>query len=84
MGQIVDQLLQGEEVNVQEEIASVLSRQGGPDGDDDEPMEDAEGIGNGAEHHRGGSGGAGPGATGGDIREEGEGSREGGADGGRA
>ncbi len=81
LGQIVDQLLQGEEVNVQQEIASVPSRQGG---DDDEPMEDIEGTDTGAEHHRGGSGGAGPGATGGDIREEGEGSREGGADGGRA
>jgi len=77
----VDQLLQGEEVNVQQEIASVPRRQGG---DDDEPMEDVEGTDAGAEHHRGGSGGAGPGATGGDIREEGEGSREGGADGGRA
>jgi hypothetical protein len=51
-------------------IASVLSRQGGPDGDDDEPMEDAEGIGNGAEHHRGGSGGAGPGATGGILERK--------------
>lgn len=77
----MDQLLQGEEVNVQQEIASVPSRQGG---DDDEPMEDVEGTDTGAEHHRGGSGGAGPDATGGDIREEGEGSREGGADGGRA
>ena len=84
LGQIVDQLLQGEEVDVQQEIASVPSGQGGPDGDGDEPMEDVEGTGTGAEHHRGGSGGAGAGATGGDIREEGEGSREGGADGGRA
>lgn len=69
---------------MQQEIASVPSGQGGADGDGDEPMEDVEGTDPSAEHHRGGSGGAGPGATGGDIREEGEGSREGGADGGRA
>lgn len=84
LGQIVDQLLQGEEVNVEQEIASVPGRQGSPDGDNDETMEDVEGTNPAADHHRGGSGGAGPGATGGDIREEGEGPREGGADGGRA
>lgn len=84
LGQIVDQLLQGEEVNVEQEIANIPGRQGGPNGDDDETMEDVEGTGTGGEHHRGGSGGAGPGATGGDYREEGEGPREGGADGGRA
>ncbi len=80
IGQIVDTLLQGEEVNVSEEIAQVLG--GGNGGDDDETMEDVEGHGD--EHHHGGSGGAGPDATGGDIREEGAGAREGGADGGRA
>lgn len=84
LGQIVDQLLQGEDVDVEQEIANIPSHQGGQDGDDDETMEDVEGTGGGTEHHRQGSGGAGADATGGDIREEGEGPREGGADGGRA
>jgi 26S proteasome regulatory subunit N13 len=79
IGQIVDTLLQGEDVNVPDEIAQV---QGGNGGDDDQTMEDVEGHGD--EHHRGGSGGAGADATGGDVREEGAGAREGGADGGRA
>lgn len=83
IGQIVDTLLQGEEVNVTEEIAQVRGGNNGND-DGDETMEDVEGHGDAAEHHRGGSGGAGPDATGGDIREEGSGAREGGADGGRA
>ncbi|PQE25772.1 hypothetical protein CJF30_00000501 [Rutstroemia sp. NJR-2017a BBW] len=83
IGQIVDTLLQGEEVNVEEEIAQVRGADGGDD-DQDETMEDVEGHGEPSEHHRGGSGGAGPGATGGDVREEGAGAREAGADGGRA
>jgi 26S proteasome regulatory subunit N13 len=83
IGQIVDSLLQGDAVNVSEEIAQVRSGDGNND-DEDETMEDAEGHGDSSEHHRGGSGGAGPDATGGDVREEGAGSREGGADGGRA
>lgn len=81
IGQIVDTLLQGEEVNVNAELASINnSRPSRPD-DDDEMMEDIEGPGDSSQ---GGAGGAGPGATGGDVREEGEGSREGGADGARA
>ena len=80
IGQIVDAILQDEDVNVAEEIALVQG--GGSGGDDDETMEDVEGHGD--EHHQSGSGGAGPDATGGDIREEGSGAREGGADGGRA
>jgi hypothetical protein len=84
IGQIVDILLQGEEVNVSEEIAQVQSGGNGGNDDEDETMEDVEGHGNSSEHHQGGSGGAGPDATGGDIREEGAGAREGGADGGRA
>jgi 26S proteasome regulatory subunit N13 len=84
IGQIVDTLLQGEEVNVSEEIAQVRSGGNGGNDDEDETMEDVEGHGDPSEHHRGGSGGAGPDATGGDIREEGAGAREGGADGGRA
>ncbi|KAI9050933.1 hypothetical protein LZ554_005044 [Drepanopeziza brunnea f. sp. 'monogermtubi'] len=91
IGEIVERLLQGEEVNVEEEIAQVMSdgngSHAGPganDDDDDETMEDVEGHGDKEEHGRGGSGGAGPGATGGDIREEGSSAREGGMDGGRA
>lgn len=83
LGAIVDQLLQGEDVNVPSAIADLRTGDNG-DGDDDEPMEDVEGAAHGSEHREGGTGGAGPGATGGDIREEGEESREGGADGGRA
>ena len=83
IGQIVDALLQGEEVNVLEEIARVEGANGGND-DEDETMEGVEGHGDSSVHHQGGSGGAGPDATGGDIREEGSGPREGGADGGRA
>lgn len=82
IGQIVDTLLQGEEVDVSTEIAQVRDSDGGDD--DDEPMEDVEGTGGPHEHHRGGSGGAGADATGGDIREEGSQARDGGADGGRA
>ncbi|KAH7328666.1 proteasome complex subunit Rpn13 ubiquitin receptor-domain-containing protein [Stachybotrys elegans] len=83
IGDIVNRLLQGEEVNVTRELASVRNVDDRPD-DDDEAMEDAD-AGQDTRGPRGsGSGGAGPGATGGDIREEGEGSREGGADGARA
>ena len=84
VGQIVDQLLQGEEIDVEQEIANLPSDQGGQGGDDDETMEDMEGAGGGPNLHRAASGGAGAGATGGDFREEGEESREGGEDGGRA
>jgi 26S proteasome regulatory subunit N13 len=84
IGKIVDKFLQGEEVNVEEQIAQVRGSGPGSGGnDEDETMEDVEGHGD-RSHHRGGSGGAGPDATGGDVREEGSGAREGGADGGRA
>ncbi|KAI9673541.1 MAG: hypothetical protein M1829_004048 [Trizodia sp. TS-e1964] len=83
IGQIVDQLLQGEDVDVATEISRIANSEN--DRDEDEVMEDVDTAGHGSEFHpQGGSGGAGPGATGGDIREEGEGPREGGADGGRA
>lgn len=83
IGSIVNDLLQGEEVDVNAELASVRnSGSGGRDNDGDETMEDIEGR--GTDHHEPGSGGAGADATGGDVREEGEGSREGGADGARA
>ncbi|KAL4809533.1 proteasome complex subunit Rpn13 ubiquitin receptor-domain-containing protein [Aspergillus unguis] len=83
LGWIVNQLLQGEDIDVEGEIATIP---GGPsNGDDDETMEDVEGVDHDPNHNHGGSsGGAGADATGGDIREEGQGSREGGADGGRA
>ncbi|KAL8841739.1 MAG: hypothetical protein Q9205_001368 [Flavoplaca limonia] len=82
LGEIVDQLLQGEQVNVQEELNSLPNDQGG--GDDDENgrdrMEDVR--------RQSQSGTAENLASGdpfiGDPSNEGEGSREGGADGGRA
>lgn len=74
IGNIVNALLQGDEVNIEEEIAQAKNEGPGSGGnDEDETMEDVEGH-----------GGAGPDATGGDIREEGESARDGGADGGRA
>lgn len=83
LGEIVNSLLQGEELDMEQEIANLPRGPGG--GDDDETMEDVEGVDHDTSHNHGGSsGGAGPGATGGDIREEGQGSRDSGADGGRA
>lgn len=83
IGEIVDALLQGEEPNVAQELASVRNSDDRGD-DNDEPMEDVEGSRDPHEHGHGGGGGAGADATGGDVRQEGEGAREGGADGGRA
>lgn len=89
IGDIVNRLLQGEEVDVASDIATAKSadedtRDRRRDRDRDDTMEDAEGSRSSGAHHGSGSGGAGPGATGGDIREEGQESREGGADGARA
>jgi len=88
IGHIVDNILQGESIDVARELAAVQGSTGGgrDDDDDDETMEDVEGTRDPHDHHggSGGTGGAGPGATGGDVREEGEGAREGGADGARA
>jgi 26S proteasome regulatory subunit N13 len=70
-------------VDFQQEIANLPRHESG-DGDDDATMEDIEGTHQSSDHRGSGSGGAGLDATGGDIREEGEESREGGADGGRA
>lgn len=81
VGQIVDLLLNGEEIDVQAELASIPNPPA--NGDDDETMEDVEDEPSSRNRH-GSTGGAGSGATGGDIRDEGEESREGGADGGRA
>ena len=78
IGQVVDRLLQGDEVNVQEEFANVNGETGGQDRDDDQ-MEDVR---------PGGGDVRGNIASGdpfmGNPEEEGEGPREGGADGGRA
>ncbi|KAL8997236.1 MAG: hypothetical protein Q9169_003429 [Polycauliona sp. 2 TL-2023] len=82
LGEIVDQLLQGEQVNVQEELNNLPNNQGGDDDDDDSRnrMEDVR--------RESQSGTAENLASGdpfiGDPSNEGEGSREGGADGGRA
>ncbi|CAF9935656.1 hypothetical protein IMSHALPRED_010304 [Imshaugia aleurites] len=78
IGQIVDRLLQGDEVNVQEEYANISNDHGG-DGDD-EAMEDAGSASQGDIHGSIGSGDP----FMGDPGNEGEESREGGADGGRA
>lgn len=83
IGQIVDSLLSGENLDLDYELEE-LRNMGSDRDDDDDPMEDVEGHGQGSARPRHGSGGAGPDATGGDIREEGEEAREGGADGGRA
>lgn len=84
IGDVVHRLLQGEEINITRELVAVRNdTEDGPD-DGDETMEDVEGHRDRHDHRGGGSGGAGPDATGGDVREEGEGSREGGADGARA
>ncbi|KAI9373063.1 proteasome complex subunit Rpn13 ubiquitin receptor-domain-containing protein [Aspergillus egyptiacus] len=85
LGHIVNKLLQGEEFDVEGEVASIPRGRGPFNNDDDETMEDVEGVDHDPNHNHGGSsGGAGPAATGGDVREEGQGSREGGSDGGRA
>lgn len=82
LGEIVDQLLQGEQVNVQDELNNVPSGQGGQD-DDDDSGNRMEGV------RRESQGGTAENlASGdpfiGDPSNEGEESREGGADGGRA
>lgn len=85
LGQIVNTLLQGDDIDVQQAIANLPADQNDDQEDEDETMEDVEGTNHDPNrHHGGGGGGAGPGATGGDVREEGEEAREGGADGGRA
>ena len=78
LGQIVDLLLSGEEVDVEREVEEI--RQGGGNEGGDGSGGDADLM----DLDRQETGGAGQDATGGDPREEGEASREGGADGGRA
>ncbi|KAL3473326.1 proteasome complex subunit Rpn13 ubiquitin receptor-domain-containing protein [Aspergillus californicus] len=83
LGWIVNKLLQGDDFDVENEVANIP--RGPNNNDDDETMEDVEGVDHDTSHNHGGSsGGAGPAATGGDVREEGQESRQGGGDGGRA
>lgn len=73
LGQIVDRLLQGDEVNIQEEVANLSHEQGGnadEDGDLTSHMEDVRSEGQ-------------SGVPRGDSGDGGQGSRDGGADGGR-
>lgn len=77
---IVDQLVNGSEVDVDGSLANVPAEDEEDEDDPDEQMEDADPL---LRRHES-AGGAGSGATGGDVREEGEDSREGGADGARA
>ena len=78
IGQMVDRLLQGDEVNVQEEYANLSNDNGGER--DDEAMEDAGSASHGDIQGNIGSGDP----FMGDPGNEGGESREGGADGGRA
>lgn len=76
-------LQEGADADVQAELAEVVrNNRPGRDEDHDEDMDDAPPP----QRFRSNSttGGAGADATGGDVREEGEEAREGGADGGRA
>lgn len=85
IAEIVDLLLQGDDVNVAQELSELdNSQEDAHDDDGDATMEDSHGGRGGSNEPHGGSGGAGADATGGDVREEGEGAREGGADGARA
>jgi hypothetical protein len=81
LGQIVDLLLSGEDVDVEREVQEIRQAGNGGDGDADGQSGDAGDL---MDLDRQETGGAGQDATGGDPREEGEASREGGADGGRA
>lgn len=71
LGQIVNDLLQGNEVDPQSELADLRNGNASDEDDGDTDMQDA------TEGH-------GPDATGSDVREEDQGSGDGGADGGRA
>lgn len=82
LGQVVNAILQGEEVDVEGEVRELRNGGGGSGGDGDEmDLDDDDAAGG---RRQSSTGGAGADATGGDPREEGEASRGGGADGGRA
>ncbi|KAF1817244.1 hypothetical protein P152DRAFT_453828 [Eremomyces bilateralis CBS 781.70] len=83
-GHVVNTLLvEGPDVDTQEMYREYKSGGNPPHGDEDENMEDAEQP-EPQHDRRNSTGGAGPDATGGDVRDEGEDAREGGADGARA
>ena len=82
LGQIVDMLLGGQDVNIEQEVEEL--RGGGSGHGDGDGGADSNGDTDMMELDRHETGGAGADATGGDPRDEGESSREGGADGGRA
>ncbi|KAG5981667.1 hypothetical protein E4U55_002703 [Claviceps digitariae] len=84
IGELVNEILQGGEVNVMLEMGLVPNAGRRRDEDGDEIMEDVDEDVGPQTHQGAGSGGAGPDATGGDVRQEGEESREGGGDGARA
>jgi 26S proteasome regulatory subunit N13 len=88
MGSIVDRLWAGDDVDVEAEMRDAAddepARDGDGDGDDDMRDPDADVNGEGGGGLSSSTGGAGADATGGDVREEGEEAREGGADGARA
>jgi 26S proteasome regulatory subunit N13 len=83
MCRLVDNILQGNGLAYGDDNDGAALYAG--DDDDDQAMEDVQEE-NAArpQHNRSASGGAGADATGGDVRDEGAGSRDGGEDGGRA
>lgn len=80
IGEVINELLSGEEVDVEGRLGSASTGGGGSGEEADDAMQDVQESGAGT----GGGGGAGQDATGGDPRQEGEESRRGGEDGGRA
>jgi 26S proteasome regulatory subunit N13 len=84
VGQIVNDILQGEEdVDIDQAVQELRHGGGDGDGDGDDDLMDLDEQPESRNRH-GSTGGAGADATGADPRDEGEASREGGADGGRA
>jgi hypothetical protein len=86
MGAIIDRLWAGDDVDVEAEMREAARDEPrrDDDGDDDMHDPDADANGEGGGGLSNSTGGAGADATGGDVREEGEEAREGGADGARA
>ena len=78
LGEIVHKLIQGDEINVQEEVSNLNGQQQGGDGDGDAEMRDVAPEGQGDEAEKQGD------PFIGNPENEGGQSRDGGADGGRA
>lgn len=83
LGDIVNQLLQGEEIDVDSEVAALRNVRGPHDTSDD-AMDDVQDTDHANEELRRGDGDGGAGSAGGAAPDQGEESREGGANGGRA